>query len=130
MPILSAPEPEEEDSERRDVTKPTDEEPLSQQAARLFPYTMIPKRHTKVVHLIRHGEGVHNKAVEQAGGRHVPSAHALYKSPAYEDAQLTQIGWQQVRAESTPFAATVPTQAQASSLDAARCMPVHSLATP
>lgn len=94
---------------RRLPGEPTDEEALSE-ATRLFPYAMIPKRHTKVVHLIRHGEGVHNQAVEQAGGRDVPSAHALYKSPAYEDAQLTKMGWQQVRAESTPRC-HVPTQA-------------------
>ena len=57
---------------------------------------MVPVRHTKVVHLIRHGEGEHNLAVERAGGRELPSAHALYKSWEYEDAQLTARGWEQV----------------------------------
>lgn len=42
----------------------------------------------QVLHLIRHGEGYHNVA-----GRR---DHSLYSSWEYEDAHLTQFGWEQV----------------------------------
>ncbi|PRW45389.1 phosphoglycerate mutase 1 isoform X2 [Chlorella sorokiniana] len=51
---------------------------------------MIPARHTKVVHFIRHGEGFHNVA-----GHADPEE---YKSFEYLDAHLTDFGWRQARA--------------------------------
>ncbi len=50
--------------------------------------TCIPLRHTKIVHLIRHGQGFHNVA-----GHADP---ALYRSWDYYDAHLTDLGWKQV----------------------------------
>ncbi|KAI7841457.1 hypothetical protein COHA_004852 [Chlorella ohadii] len=51
---------------------------------------MIPARHTKVVHFIRHGEGFHNVAGH--------ANHENYKSFDYLDAHLTDFGWRQARA--------------------------------
>ena len=45
----------------------------------------------QVVHLIRHGQGEHNIAVQNAGGD-----KSLYKSYEYFDARLTAFGWEQV----------------------------------
>lgn len=42
----------------------------------------------QIVHLIRHGQGFHNVAGE--------AQYELYKSWDYEDAHLTERGWQQV----------------------------------
>lgn len=41
------------------------------------------------MHLVRHGQGFHNVAGE--------AEYELYKSWDYEDAHLTETGWQQVR---------------------------------
>eukprot|EP00208_Stichococcus_sp_RCC1054_P007692 CAMPEP_0206140788 /NCGR_PEP_ID=MMETSP1473-20131121/10648_1 /ASSEMBLY_ACC=CAM_ASM_001109 /TAXON_ID=1461547 /ORGANISM="Stichococcus sp, Strain RCC1054" /LENGTH=295 /DNA_ID=CAMNT_0053535073 /DNA_START=138 /DNA_END=1025 /DNA_ORIENTATION=+ len=49
--------------------------------------TVIPLRHNKIVHLVRHGQGFHNVAGE---------ADALeYASEKYFDAHLTELGWKQ-----------------------------------
>ncbi|KAL0034530.1 hypothetical protein WJX79_006951 [Trebouxia sp. C0005] len=47
----------------------------------------VPFRHTKVIHLIRHGQGFHNVA-----GHKDPTQ---YLSFDWEDAHLTEFGWQQ-----------------------------------
>lgn len=52
--------------------------------------TLIPHRHTKVVHLIRHGLGFHNVAGQKD--------HDQYKSWEFEDAHLTAEGWAQALA--------------------------------
>eukprot|EP00878_Enallax_costatus_P009327 GHUV01009749.1.p1 GENE.GHUV01009749.1~~GHUV01009749.1.p1 ORF type:complete len:333 (+),score=54.98 GHUV01009749.1:140-1138(+) len=52
--------------------------------------TVVPLRHHKVLHLIRHGEGFHNVA-----GR---IDHETYKSWEYEDSHLTDYGWKQAKA--------------------------------
>lgn len=49
---------------------------------------LIPARHTKVLHFIRHAEGYHNVA----GTQDLKN----YLSEKYADAQLTKKGWQQV----------------------------------
>lgn len=50
----------------------------------------VPFRHTKVIHLVRHGQGFHNVA------GHTDSAQ--YLSFDWEDAHLTDFGWQQAEA--------------------------------
>lgn len=52
--------------------------------------SMIPMRHTKVVHFIRHAEGYHNVAgaLDECN----------YESEKYADAHLTKKGWAQVAA--------------------------------
>ena len=42
----------------------------------------------QIVHLVRHGQGFHNVAGE--------AKEELYKSWDFEDAHLTEKGWQQV----------------------------------
>ncbi|WIA10112.1 hypothetical protein OEZ85_010319 [Tetradesmus obliquus] len=66
------------------------EQQLRQQALNCPQLTVVPLRHHKVLHLIRHGEGYHNVA-----GR---KDHSLYCSPEYLDAHLTEFGWQQAKA--------------------------------
>lgn len=53
-------------------------------------YRVVPQQHHKVLHLIRHGEGFHNVA-----GR---KNHDNYKSWEFEDAHLTDFGWEQAKA--------------------------------
>mmetsp|Transcript_14541 Transcript_14541/g.27944 ORF Transcript_14541/g.27944 Transcript_14541/m.27944 type:complete len:306 (-) Transcript_14541:341-1258(-) len=53
-------------------------------------FSLAPLRNTKVLHLVRHGEGFHNVAVRQAGGN-----HDLYKRWDFEDSQMTAFGWEQ-----------------------------------
>ncbi|KAF6265296.1 phosphoglycerate mutase-related protein [Scenedesmus sp. NREL 46B-D3] len=79
----------------RTMTKNTElvaeiEQQLRQQALNPPHLTVVPFRHHKVLHLIRHGEGYHNVA-----GR---MDHSLYCSPEYLDAHLTEFGWQQAKA--------------------------------
>ncbi|XP_043816567.1 phosphoglycerate mutase-like protein 1 isoform X3 [Manihot esculenta] len=50
--------------------------------------SLFPLHRCKTLHLVRHGQGMHN--VE--GDKNCKS----YFSPEYFDAQLTQLGWQQV----------------------------------
>lgn len=50
---------------------------------------IVPHRHTKIIHLIRHGQGYHNVA-----GHANPEA---YKSIDFMDAHLTPYGWAQAR---------------------------------
>ncbi|CAI0464109.1 unnamed protein product [Linum tenue] len=50
--------------------------------------TLYPLHRTKILHLVRHAQGIHN--VE---GEKDPSA---YFSPDLSDAHLTQLGWRQV----------------------------------
>ena len=52
--------------------------------------TVLPMRHTKVLHLIRHGQGYHNVA----GG----ADPVAYRHWDWEDAHLTPAGWQQALA--------------------------------
>lgn len=52
--------------------------------------TVLPMGHTKVLHLIRHGEGFHNVA----GG----ADPAAYRHWDWEDAHLTPAGWEQALA--------------------------------
>jgi len=51
---------------------------------------LVPLANTKVIHLIRHAQGFHNVAGELD--------RANYKSPEYEDAHLTAMGWAQTEA--------------------------------
>ncbi|KAK9830223.1 hypothetical protein WJX72_010435 [[Myrmecia] bisecta] len=51
---------------------------------------VIPARHTKVIHFIRHGQGFHNVAGQRDA--------AEYLSYDYEDAHLTEYGWTQAEA--------------------------------
>lgn len=60
--------------------------------------TLLPIRHTKIVHLVRHGQGYHNVAGE--------AQENLYKSWDYEDAHLTEKGWQQAAALKKHIAAS------------------------
>lgn len=50
----------------------------------------VPSRHNKVIHLIRHGQGFHNVAGHKNS--------AQYLSYDWEDAHLTEYGWQQAEA--------------------------------
>lgn len=50
----------------------------------------VPYRHTKVIYLIRHGQGFHNVAGHEDS--------AQYLSFDWEDAHLTEYGWQQAEA--------------------------------
>eukprot|EP00201_Polytomella_parva_P001497 CAMPEP_0175072892 /NCGR_PEP_ID=MMETSP0052_2-20121109/20196_1 /TAXON_ID=51329 ORGANISM="Polytomella parva, Strain SAG 63-3" /NCGR_SAMPLE_ID=MMETSP0052_2 /ASSEMBLY_ACC=CAM_ASM_000194 /LENGTH=450 /DNA_ID=CAMNT_0016340515 /DNA_START=278 /DNA_END=1630 /DNA_ORIENTATION=+ len=50
---------------------------------------ILPWKRTKKIVVIRHGEGFHNVAGKKN--------YANYKSPQYEDAQLTPLGWDQAR---------------------------------
>jgi len=50
----------------------------------------------QIVHLVRHGQGFHNVAGE--------AEYELYKSWDYEDAHLTETGWQQVGLATTSAA--------------------------
>lgn len=58
--------------------------------------TALPFRHTKVIHLIRHGQGFHNVAGHKDA--------AQYLSYDWEDAHLTEYGWQQAEALHTHIA--------------------------
>lgn len=49
--------------------------------------TLLPLRHNKIVHLVRHGQGFHNVAGELT--------EDLYRDEMYFDAQLTARGWKQ-----------------------------------
>jgi len=51
--------------------------------------SLVPLRHTKTVHFIRHARGFHNVA----GERDIRE----YRNPKYFDAHLTEMGWQQIR---------------------------------
>lgn len=55
-----------------------------------FGVSMYPVHRTKVIHIVRHGQGFHNVAGEVD--------HANYMSWDYADASLTGLGWQQSEA--------------------------------
>ena len=55
-----------------------------------FALTMLPLHRSKIVHLVRHGQGYHNVANTLN--------KANYTNWDYEDACLTEIGWQQAEA--------------------------------
>ncbi|KAF5739805.1 RTFL01-34-G06 isoform 3 [Tripterygium wilfordii] len=50
--------------------------------------TVAPLQHCKILHLVRHAQGVHNVAGEKD--------HDALMSPTLFDAQLSPLGWQQV----------------------------------
>ncbi|GFR43714.1 hypothetical protein Agub_g4824, partial [Astrephomene gubernaculifera] len=52
--------------------------------------SLLPVRHTKTIHFIRHGQGFHNVA------GHIN--HDNYKLWDYVDAHLTELGWRQAEA--------------------------------
>ncbi|KAL3137781.1 hypothetical protein ABBQ38_005041 [Trebouxia sp. C0009 RCD-2024] len=52
--------------------------------------TAVPLRHSKVIYLIRHGQGFHNVAGHKDSSQ--------YLSYDWEDAHLTEYGWQQAEA--------------------------------
>ncbi|KAG0448793.1 hypothetical protein HPP92_027667 [Vanilla planifolia] len=49
---------------------------------------MFPLRQCKILHLVRHAQGIHNVAAEKD--------HSAYLSEKYFDAHLTSLGWNQV----------------------------------
>ncbi|KAG0622192.1 hypothetical protein M758_3G078500 [Ceratodon purpureus] len=55
-----------------------------------FAVSMFPVHRSKVIHIVRHGQGFHNVAGEVD--------HASYTSWDYADASLTDLGWQQSEA--------------------------------
>eukprot|EP00879_Flechtneria_rotunda_P021539 GHRR01022702.1.p1 GENE.GHRR01022702.1~~GHRR01022702.1.p1 ORF type:complete len:260 (+),score=50.95 GHRR01022702.1:194-973(+) len=59
---------------------------------------VVTTRHHKVLHLIRHGEGFHNVAGRKDRNN--------YKSWEYQDAHLTDYGWQQAKAVQDHIRAT------------------------
>ncbi|KAI3425092.1 hypothetical protein D9Q98_008470 [Chlorella vulgaris] len=61
-----------------------DEQALAASPLRL---QLVPHRHTKIVHLIRHGQGFHNVAGH--------ADYSQYKSFDYIDSHLTDFGWHQ-----------------------------------
>ncbi|KAL2936573.1 Phosphoglycerate mutase-like protein 1 [Bienertia sinuspersici] len=50
--------------------------------------SLYPLHHCKIIHLVRHAQGVHNIEGEKN--------HKAYMKPEYFDAPLTPLGWQQV----------------------------------
>eukprot|EP00210_Caulerpa_lentillifera_P004963 g4737.t1 len=62
--------------------------------------SMIPLRHTKIVHFIRHAQGFHNVAGE--------ANPTEYMNPKFHDAHLTSQGWQQVYRLRTHFSEIKP----------------------
>lgn len=55
-----------------------------------FGYSMYPVHRCKTIHFVRHGQGYHNVAGELD--------RANYMSQEFEDAALTELGWQQADA--------------------------------
>ncbi|XP_010520821.1 PREDICTED: phosphoglycerate mutase-like protein [Tarenaya hassleriana] len=51
---------------------------------------VYPLHRSKIIHLVRHAQGIHNVAGEKD--------HSAYSSEEYFDAQVTALGWQQVDA--------------------------------
>ncbi|RWR74070.1 phosphoglycerate mutase-like protein 1 isoform X1 [Cinnamomum micranthum f. kanehirae] len=49
--------------------------------------TLFPSRRCKTLHLVRHAQGIHNVDGEKN--------HDAYMSPAFFDAHLTPLGWEQ-----------------------------------
>lgn len=62
----------------------------SQTPLESFGVSMYPLHRSKVIHIVRHGQGFHNVAGELD--------HANYMSWDYADASLTELGWQQSQA--------------------------------
>ncbi|KAF3435857.1 hypothetical protein FNV43_RR22949 [Rhamnella rubrinervis] len=50
--------------------------------------SLFPLHRCKTIHLVRHGQGIHNVDGEKS--------YKSYMNPEYFDAQLTPLGWQQV----------------------------------
>lgn len=66
-------------AEKREQSDTADTEPAN--------LTLLPLRHSKIIHLVRHGQGFHNVAGEVT--------QELYCDETYFDAHLTARGWQQ-----------------------------------
>ncbi|XP_065037225.1 phosphoglycerate mutase-like protein 2 [Musa acuminata AAA Group] len=49
---------------------------------------LFPLQRCKIIHLVRHAQGIHNKGHEKD--------HRAYSSPEFFDAHLTPLGWDQV----------------------------------
>jgi hypothetical protein len=74
-----------------------------------------PRTAAQTIHFIRHGEGFHNVA-----GR---ADHDAYKSWDYEDAHLTDYGWQQARLEQRRHPTLAAPTHRRASLSLSRCLP-------
>lgn len=91
-----------------------DEQALAASPLRL---QLVPHRHTKIVHLIRHGQGFHNVAGH--------ADYSQYKSFDYIDSHLTDFGWHQ--ASLTAYPSSYMRQAAASICPAASLLLANSM---